>query len=294
MKGHSRRKNRRVKGTNKRRRQKGGDAQQPSAAAPPPAAPFPLSVTVPESKIKVFTNADKSQPTLEAMISALTRHKYSYEVLGFGKEWHGFHTRMANYLEGIERYLKEAGPGALAIFVDGFDAICVKDSGPMYEAYKAKVRPMPVVFGAEICCLDNCDKEVLNWYDKYNLKGGKEAIRQKLEQMFPPDEKFLIAPEPVFANAGFIMGTAEGLVDLLKGMIASGNFDDQLAAGAYIVKNLDKVDIDIEEKLVRNKIKNRDKLPDEGTPEGPGFLHYPGMRGDDQKLILLEKYKEFP
>jgi DNA-directed RNA polymerase beta subunit len=74
---------------------------------------------------------------------------------------------------------------------------------------------------------------------------------------------------------------------------ASGNFDDQIAAGSYIAKNPDKVDIDREEKIVRNKIKNRDKLPDEGTPEGPGFLHYPGMRSDADKLKLLEKYKEF-
>jgi len=76
-------------------------------------------------------------------------------------------------------------------------------------------------------------------------------------------------------------------------MIASGNFDDQLAAGAYIVQNLDKIDIDLEEKLVRNKIENRDKLPDEGTPEGPGFLHFPGMRSDEQKKVLLEKYKQY-
>ena len=291
MKGYTRRKNRRVKGTNKRKHQKGGGAQQPSIAV---AAPFPLSLSIPESKIKVFTNADKSQPTLEAMISSLRRHKYSYEVLGYGKEWKGFHTRMANYLDGIERYLQEAGPDAIAIFVDGFDAICIKDSELMYKAYKAKPRPMPVVFGAEVCCLDNCDKEVLNWYDKYNLKGGKEAIRGKLEQMFPPNKEFLISPESVFPNAGFFMGTAQALIDLLKGMIASGNTDDQLAAGAYIVKNLDKVDIDIEESLVRNKIKNREKLPDEGTPEGPGFLHYPGMRSDNQKQQLLAKYKEFP
>jgi hypothetical protein len=291
MKSHTRRRNRRVKGTNKRKRQKGGNAQQPSAAAAPP---FPLTVTVPGCKIKVFTNADKSQPTLEAMIAALTRHKYSYEVLGYGKEWHGFHTRMANYLDGIERYMKESGPDAIAIFVDGFDAICIKDSEPMYNAYKAKPRPMPVVFGAEVCCLDNCDKNTLDWYDKYNLKGGKEAIKSKLEELFPPNKEFLISPESVFPNAGFFMGTAQGLVDLMKGMIASGIFDDQLAAGAYIVKNLDKVDLDIEEKLVRNKVKNREKLPDEGTPDGPGFLHYPGMRGDDQKMELLKKYKEFP
>ena len=269
-----------------KRAQKGGNTE-----VPPP--PFPLTLKEPSSKIKVFTNADKSQATLEAMIKALTRHKYSYEVLGYAKPWHGFHTRMENYEDGINRYIAEGDPDALCIFVDGFDAICVKDSEHMLAAYKAKPRPMPVVFGSEICCLDNCDKNTLDWYDTHKLKGGKEAIKAKLEQMFPPNAEFLVSPEPVFANAGFIMGPATALLDLFKGMRASGNFDDQLAAGAYITKNTDKVDIDIEEKLVRNKIKNRDKLPDEGTPEGPGFLHYPGMRSDKDKLTLLEKYKEF-
>jgi hypothetical protein len=270
------------KRTRKQKKQRGGE--------PPP---FPLTVTN-ESQIKVFTNADKSQPTLEAMIASLTRHKYSYEVLGFGKPWLGFHTRMENYLEGIGRYVKEKGPDAIAIFVDGFDAICIKDSDAMLAVYKAKPRKMSIVFGAEVCCLDNCNKDVLNWYDKYSLKGGKEAIKATLKEMFPPSPNMLVANESVFANAGFIMGPAQALEELFKGMIASGNFDDQLAAGHYIVNNLDKIDIDIEEKLVRNKIRIREKLPDEGTPDGPGFLHYPGMRADEDKKKLLELYKEFP
>jgi hypothetical protein len=274
----------------RRTTQKGGNT--PSGPAPPPA-PFPLTHTHPTSQIKVFINADKSQATLEAMVKALTEHKYSYEILGYGKPWHGFHTRMENYEEALNRMMAESGPDKLCIFVDGFDAICIKDSEAVFAAYKAKPRPMPVVFGAEICCLDNCDKNSLSWYDHHKLKGGAEAIRAKLEQMFPPNKEFLVSPEPVFFNAGFMMGPTGGLLDLLKGMRASGNFDDQLAAGSYIAKNPDKVDVDLEEKIVRNKIKNRDKLPDEGTPEGPGFLHYPGMRSDEDKLKLLEKYKEF-
>jgi hypothetical protein len=256
-------------------------------------APFELVHKVPSSQIKVFTNADKSQPTLEAMIAALTRHNYSYEVLGYGKPWHGFQTRMENYEEALNRNMLESGPEALCIFVDGFDAICIKDSDKQLAAYKAKPRPMPVVFGAEICCLDNCDKNSLKWYDYHKLKNGSEAIKATLKEMFPPNKDYLLSPEAVFANAGFIMGTTEGLLDLLKGMRASGNLDDQLAAGHYIANNPDKVDIDLEEKLVRNKISNRDKLPDEGTPEGPGFLHYPGMRSEEDKQKLLEKYKEF-
>ena len=292
MKTRSRRQKK--KGSRKRKVHWGGNAEAPAPPAEPPAPPFPLTLETPGAEIRVFTNADKSQPTLELMIAALKRHKYNYEVLGYGKPWLGFRSRTENYREAIERYIKDKGPDALAIFVDGFDAICVKDEALMLAAYKGKARPMPVVFGAEICCLDNCDKNVLNWYDHHKLKDGKEAIKAKLEQMFPPNTEFLIAPEPVFANAGFCMGPAKALQDLFNGMLASGNFDDQLAAGHYIVHNLDKVDIDIEEKLVRNKIKNRDKLPDEGTAEGPAFLHYPGMRSEDDKKKLLEKYKEFP
>ena len=276
--------------SSKRKTQKGGVA----SAAAVPEAPFPLIVKEPTSHIKVFTNADKSQPTLEAMIAALTRHKFSYEVLGYGKPWHGFHTRMENYEEALNRNMTESGPDSLCIFVDGFDAICIKDSEAVLAAYKAKPRPMPVVFGAETCCLDNCDKNSLSWYDHHKIKGGSAPLKEALEQLFPPNTELLISKEDIFPNAGFIMGPTAALLDLLKGMRASGIFDDQLAAGQYISKNPDKVDIDLEAKIVRNKIKNREKLPDEGTPDGPGFLHYPGMRGEADKQNLLELYKQYP
>jgi hypothetical protein len=281
------------KKSSKRKTQKGGNAPAP-APAPAPAAPFPLVVNDPTSQIKVFTNADKSQATLEAMIAALKRHKFSYEVLGYAKPWHGFHTRMENYEEALNRNMTESGPDSLCIFVDGFDAICIKDSEAVLAAYKAKPRKMPIVFGAEICCLDNCDKNTLSWYDHHKLKGGSAPLREKLEEMFPPNKEFLVSKEDIFPNAGFIMGPTGALLDLLKGMRASGNFDDQLAAGHYIAKNPDKVDLDLEAKIVRNKVRNREKLPDEGTPDGPGFLHYPGMRSEADKQKLLALYKQYP
>jgi hypothetical protein len=163
----------------------------------------------------------------------------------------------------------------------------------MAAAYKAKPRTMPVVFGAEIFCLDNCDKGVLKWYDIHNLKGGSEAIRSTLTKIYDRDD-FLESPSSVFPNAGFVMGPAENIQALFQGMLDTGLPDDQLAAGAYIINNLDKIDINIEETLVRNKLKPRDKLPDEDGNGGPGFLHFSGMREPGQQAELVEKYKQYP
>ena len=266
------------------------------SVAPAPALQSPQEHIAKKSKIKVIICADRTLPTLESLLRSLIRHKYSYEVVGFGKPFHGFQTKMENYLEGIRKHREAAGPEAMIILVDGFDAICIKDSDKLYKAYKKKPRKMPIVMGAEVCCIDNCDKGQLEWYNTHNIMGGKGTIESNLQPMFPGQagfERFLRSETPVFANSGFIMGPAENILEMLEGMIATGNFDDQLAAGAYLIKNQDKIDIDLEQLMMRNKLPSRDKFPDEDGTKGPAFLHYPGMRSEEDKETLLKKYKEF-
>ena len=80
---------RRVKRSRRtRRKQRGGS----TALTYTPQEPSP---------IKVFTSADKMKPTLQALLASLKKHHYAYEVLGMGKPWGGFRTKMENYLEGI-------------------------------------------------------------------------------------------------------------------------------------------------------------------------------------------------
>jgi hypothetical protein len=230
------------------------------------------------------------EPTLDALLGALKKHKYSYEVLGFGKPWLGFKTKMENYLEGINRYIAEKGPDALGIFVDAFDVFCIKDAAEQVAAYKAKPRPMPITVGVEIICFynENCSMDALKWYDVNKIPGGSEQIKAALFQP-EPQRPYYESPKSVFLNSGFIMGPAGELQTMFQSMMDSGDTDDQIAVINYMTKAMDKVDYDIEEKLIRNKLKPRTKLPDD-----PAFVHFPGTRTkEEQKRNIDEYYKQY-
>lgn len=276
---YRRRNKRRMRKT--RRRQKGGSVE--------------LSYACPSAKITVFTSADRMEPTLNYLLKSLKKHNYGYEVLGMGKKWEGFKTKMENYLAGIEKYIGEKGNDAMAIFVDAFDVLCIKDSDKLLESYMARPRKMPIVVGTEVYCFykDNCRMEALEWYDKYSLEGGSEAIKKTLTE---PDKglAYYEAPKSVFVNSGFIMGPAKDLQEMFTFMSQSGDKDDQVAVINYMMNHMDKIDLDIEEKLIRNKPKNKDKLPDEDGVQGPGFLHFPGTREPDrQQRNVSEIYPNY-
>ena len=245
-----------------------------------------------DSGIKVFTSSDRMEATLEALLDSLKVHKYSYEVLGFGKPWKGFETKIENYLEGMKRYKAERGPDALAIFVDAFDVICIKDSDKLLKTYKEKPRPMPVTFGAEIACFNNCYKDVINWYDKHSVLGGRAAIEPPLKPV--NDGKGFMSTQPIFMNTGFIMGPVSELEKMFV-EISQTPFeeDDQYTAGKWAVQNLDRFDLNVEETMIRNKLIPRDKMPDEDGVQGPAFLHFPGSRTKEQQKQNVTRYATY-
>ena len=237
-------------------------------------------------------SSDRMEPTLDALLDSLKRHNYSYEVLGFGKPWKGFETKIENYLEGMKRYHAEKGPDALAIFVDAFDVICIKDSDKLLKTYKEKPRPMPVVFGSEIACFNNCYKEVLTWYDTHNVLGGRAVIEAPLKPV--NDGKGFMSEQPVFMNTGFILGPVSKLEHMFT-EISQTPFeeDDQYTAGKWAVNHLDQFDLNVEETLIRNKLIPRDKLPDEDGEQGPAFLHFPGSRSKEQQKENVARYATY-
>jgi hypothetical protein len=232
------------------------------------------------------------EPTLQALLDSLKAHKYSYEVLGFGKPWKGFETKIENYMEGMKRYRAERGADALAIFVDAFDVICIKDSDKLLASYKEKPRKMPVVFGGEIACFNNCYKDVINWYDTHSVFGGRAAVEAPLKPV--NSGKGFMAEQPVFMNTGFIMGPISE-IEAIFTEIAATPFeeDDQYTAGKWAAQNLDRFDINVEETMIRNKLIPRDKLPDEDGEQGPAFLHFPGSRWPGQQKENLERYAAY-
>jgi len=234
--------------------------------------------------------------TLTELLKSLKKHHYSYEVLGFGKPWNGFITKMENYLEGINGYIKDYGEDAIAIFIDAFDVLCIKNSQKVFASYKAKKRPMPIVIGIEIMCFDqsNCSLDGLDWYDKHNVYGGRKEIEKTLTRP-NPQMVYYESPKNVFLNSGFIMGPAKELQAMFQGWMNSGIDDDQLAAIDYMKKHPEMIDYDLEEDFIRNKIKPREYLPDENGVEGPGFVHFPGTRAPEEvKEKLTKYYTQYP
>jgi hypothetical protein len=238
--------------------------------------------------IKVFTSADKWKASLKVLLISLKKHGYAYEVLGMHKPWGGFRTKMENYLAGIEAIEDK---DSILIFVDAFDMLCIKDADRMIKAYKERpASAPPIVVGTEIYCFykENCDIRCLEWFDHHKKKGGSEEIKKGFVR--PDWRDFFEAPEPVFLNSGFIMGAAKDLAHAFKAMASYKDTDDQIALIHYMLDHKDKIDLDFEERFIRNKAKIRERYGDEDGVKGPGFVHFPGTRTDDEQRISVGEY----
>ena len=244
--------------------------------------------------IKVFLYADKMKPTAVALLNSLKKHKYSYEFIGLGKPWEGWIARAKEYISAAQRYRAQNGGDAIMILLDAYDVICIKDSDKLYKSYMEHPRDKQVIFGAERNCHTTmCNKNILDWYDYNNIEGGKSAINAQMNTWGDNNEHLWSSEKPVFTNNGTIMGTADGLEFLFTEIIKTGIPDDQLAGGHVFTANFHMFDIDFEEKFFRNRFRELDKRPDEGTDGGPAFLHFHGMRTDEQQAEVLKLYQAY-
>ncbi len=225
-------------------------------------------------------------------MGSLEKLGYSYEVLAYRMPWENLRAKIQYYLEGAKAHEAAAGPNALAAFVDGFDVLAVLDAATLVKRYREKPRPMPIVFGAEIWCLGNCNKDVIDWYTHHQIRGGRGAIEPTFEDF--GDGYSVKVPQPTFMNTGFVLGPVGKIRELYEGILATPyEVDDQYTTGIYVQKHFDMIDLDMEERFMRNKLATRDKLPDEGTDAGPVFLHFPGSRDDNDQAALLERFKGY-
>ena len=249
-----------------------------------------------ESKIRVFMCANAIKPSLEVLMKSLEDHKFSYEVLAYRKPWENLRCKTEYYVKGAKAYAKEAGDDALAIFIDGFDCICIQDSDAIYKKYTEQPHRAKIIIGAEQFCGGNCYKDVLNWYDVHGVRGGRKAVEAAAKRYEGNTD--LATTEPTFMNTGFIMGPAAELATFFQSILDTPyEVDDQYTTGKWVIEHLKDIDLDLEESFIRNKlgmgIGTLDKLADQGTQEGPGFLHFPGHRTDEQQKNLLERFKQY-
>jgi hypothetical protein len=271
----SRRRQRRHRRTRKRQRG-GNDSGEP-----------PLDYTTAGAKIKVIIASNKRTPTLNALLLGLQDHKYSYAVIGVGRPWAGYVTKMNNLLEGVRKSLDSK----YILILDGFDTFPVKDCSRLVSAFESRPRnTIPILIGAEHFCSGNCNKDIRKWHVYHR---GEDAIAN-VERQFIIKPDVIESPTPYFLNSGCIVGPPNDIKWLLESMINSNISDDQLAACKVAIENPNKVDLDLEEKVFRNKIKSHERFSNEGGYNlGPGVLHFPGMRDSGQQETLLKLYTQF-
>jgi hypothetical protein len=245
-----------------------------------------LSYTT-ESKIKVFTYATEMKEPLKQLLESLNQNNYSYEVVGYGEPWTGFRNRVNVYLTAVKKHREEYGDEAVVAMLDGYDCLCVRNSDSVYNSFLERPRShIPVVFGVEVACMGNCNPDLLQWYTHHNIYGGEAQIKKRMRYL----DGATVSESSVFLNGGMLMGRAGAIDDLYSGMLALNIEDDQICAAKYTTENLDKVDLDVEEVLFRNKLlERRIKLDDENGITGPGFLHFPGSGG--KILDMMNPYK---
>lgn len=250
-----------------------------------------LSYTT-DSKIKVFTYATHMKPTLKLLLESLKAHNYSYEVVGYGDTWKGFRNRVETYLRHITQYKQEKGDNAVAVVVDGYDCLCIKDSEDVYNSFYDKPRKnMPVIFGTEVVCLGNCKKDVLQWYDYHDIYGGKEELDRKLKTN---ELGMIISDKSIFLNAGMLIGEAAAIEKMYIDMLELKIEDDQVCAGTNLLSHMGEIDLDVEELIFRNKVgEKKPKTDDENGSDGPGFLHFPGAKDKENFTDLVEIYKAY-
>ena len=228
---------------------------------------------------------------LKKLLNSLKDNNYSYEVVGYGIPWKGFRNRVNTYLSAVTRYKEEAGGDSIIVILDGYDCLCIKDSNKVYNSFINRPRKdIPVMFGAEVVCMSNCNKDILKWHTHHNIYGGEDEIKKTIKI----DNDVLLSDKSVFLNGGMLIARVGAIEEVYTGMLNLHIEDDQVCASTYTINNLNKVDLDIEEVIFRNKLlERRVKLDDENGDTGPGFLHFPGSDNKNTFNDVLDWFSPY-
>ena len=147
---------------------------------------------------------------------SLQKLGYDYKLLGLGKKWEGFETKMKYYLKELERL----DPNELVIVCDSYDILFVQ--GPqIIESRYRQLANNKVVVGME-----NIKDELCNFIGICIPEVVKKC---KIKNKYYPDFKYI--------NSGFIMGSVRDLQEIFDFMIQNGFKDDQKALFNWIMKN---------------------------------------------------------
>lgn len=192
---------------------------------------------------------------------------WDMRLVGLGKKWEGFRTKMEIYCETLQMI----DPMTIVVCLDTNDMLCIKDSTGFRETFLQF--KSPIVIGSEKQCFPTIHNNF--------IKIGVCSDISQWKQYHNEDQN-------IFMNSGCVIGYAGEILLMLRWVLDYTDIyitDDQVGIGFYMNQFPEKIRLDVEGVLVYNNNWGRrssiTKMGDNkimiDTPTHPYFIHFPGL-----------------
>lgn len=221
----------------------------------------------------VITVATDDNNWLDDWKASAEKWGYKYTILGKGREWEGFSTKIKLIIEFLESREKNE----IIVIVDAYDLIL---AGPPDELEKKFLSfRSPIVAGGEDVCIMNCHK--------HSCKVNNERYK--------------------WVNGGCVVGYVENLIDMYKYTLKVSPQDDQIGVGKYMDENPELVSVDGNQMIVANirstveiRCVKGERFQHKETNYIPVIVHMPfmyadlGARSELVRTHTIENYESPP
>ncbi len=221
-------------------------------------------------KMHVITIATDENDWLNNWKNSAKKWGYQYSILGKGREWKGFSTKIKLIIE----FLLERDPEEIIAIVDAYDLLF---TGPPNELVEKFISfNFPIVAGGEDVCILNCHK--------HSCKVNNNRYK--------------------WVNGGCVVGYAKELISAYEFTLQVSPEDDQIGVAKYMDANPDKVAVDGNQMIVANirstseiNCIDNNRFQHTGTRHIPVIVHTPfmysdlGSRSEMVRKHALDTYK---
>ncbi len=230
----------------------------------------------------VLAFANEKNILLSNLEKSLIKYKYNYKIIGEGKKWINFMTKIQTCYDYLQKVKYD-----IVCIIDAYDVLACDYAHVLIKKFLQF--KTDIVVGAENDCGDNCVP--LDEYFQKNEKGRKEKRTYQ------------------YANGGFYIGYRTAILKMLRYVLDLEIGDDQIGIGKYFNSHPDNVTLDTEGDLVSNVnirstycdtyfVENRVK--NIKTNSYPCFVHTPSIQFDFYRRmdyfgyhLLGKKYKKY-
>jgi len=237
---------------------------------------FPLKRVRDEDGLIVISVDNAPTANTYDFIHTLFKNNWDYEIIGVGRPWEGFKSKIQYFHE----YLRTLNPERLVILSDARDVFCVRSPKYFEKAFNSFGKP--VLVSLEIFCQGYPD-------DRAVLDPKKIWQCVPLNHYWSQQTKK--SPFRKYVNSGLIAGKVKDLIIYFNWVSESGWTDDQASLGDYMNKFPDRVAGDIDANVLHTSTfgvtysaSTKKQWEDSPTiAELCGrrgfFLHIPGLSG---------------